>query len=177
MNSVVTFGITVRHMELVSSFFAEMFELRKNGTVKIFQEQNSLVYFGDKKIVTDVKLVNVEELDNLDRFIENTFEYLHYVQPDFMMFNSNIYYLNKNMTKIAGVPNLIVEVWSENNTEYDIYFKKHLYSTGGYEHWYIFQDSNIVECWIGSKKINNQNLTDILVTESGLKFDLRYLAL
>ena len=45
------------------------------------------------------------------------------------------------------------------------------------EHWYIEQDSNTVECYIGEEKIADKSLKDILRTKSGLEFDLRYLAL
>ena len=43
--------------------------------------------------------------------------------------------------------------------------------------WYIMeQDSNEVACYFGRNRIDDQSLTDILVTRDGLKFDLRYLA-
>ena len=54
--------------------------------------------------------------------------------------------------------------------------KHRLYSTGK-EHWYLTQDNNIVECWLGNKQIENQSLTEILKTTQGLEFDLRYLSL
>jgi len=45
------------------------------------------------------------------------------------------------------------------------------------EHWYIEQNSNEIICYLGSSRIENQTLSDILVTRNGLKFDLRYLAI
>ena len=42
---------------------------------------------------------------------------------------------------------------------------------------YIAQDSNKIECYIGKKKISAQYLTDILKTQKGLEFDLRYLVI
>jgi len=38
-------------------------------------------------------------------------------------------------------------------------------------------DSNEVICYIGKNRIDNQNLADVLVTRSGVEFDLRYLAI
>jgi len=56
--------------------------------------------------------------------------------------------------------------------------KKLLYSTSPVtEHWYIEQNSNTVECYFGNNRLENQSLSDILVTRDGLKFDLRYLAI
>jgi len=42
-------------------------------------------------------------------------------------------------------------------------------------HWYIEQDSNKVECYIGSEQLPDQCLTKKLRTQKGLEFDLRYL--
>jgi Uma2 family endonuclease len=95
-----------------------------------------------------------------------------------MIFKDNPYLTNKKQTRTAGQPDLMIEVWSESNTEEDIVFLKHLYSTSPItEHWYIEQDSNKVERYIGKEQLPNQYLTNVLVTQKGLEFDLRYLAI
>jgi Uma2 family endonuclease len=95
-----------------------------------------------------------------------------------MIFKSNLYVENKRQTRTAGQPDLIVEVWSDGNQESERDFKKYLYSTSPLtEHWYIEQHSNEVECYIGKNRIGGQSLKEILVTRSGLKFDLRYLSI
>jgi len=95
-----------------------------------------------------------------------------------MHFSTNKFIINDNETRIAGFPNLIVEVWAKSNSDVDKEFLKYLYSTSDEtEHWYIEQDSNIVECWYGDKRIEDKNLKDILKTKDGIEFDLRYLKL
>ena len=71
-----------------------------------------------------------------------------------------------------------MEIWSENNFDIARNFKKLLYSTSDItEHWYIEQDSNIVECWYGKNRLSDKNLKDILINQDNIEFDLRYLAL
>jgi len=55
---------------------------------------------------------------------------------------------------------------------------QNLYATSSItEHWYIEQDSNHVQCYVGKERISDQNLTVVLITQKGLEFDLRYLAI
>ena len=57
-------------------------------------------------------------------------------------------------------------------------FKMNLYATSDItEHWYIEQDSNIVQCYTGKKRISDQNLKNVLVTQKSIEFDLRYLVI
>jgi Uma2 family endonuclease len=95
-----------------------------------------------------------------------------------MLFKDNPYLKNNKGLRTAGQPDLIIEVWSEGNTDRDKNFKKDLYSSSPItEHWYIEQDSNDVTCYFGTDRIKNQHLSDILVTRGGLQFDLRYLTI
>ena len=103
---------------------------------------------------------------------------LEKVQPDLAFFDKNKYVINKRETKVAGRPDLIVEVWSDGNTEAHKDYKKYLYSTSPItEHWYIEQDSNKVKCYMGNEQLPDQYLTNILKTQNGIEFDLRYLAI
>ena len=80
--------------------------------------------------------------------------------------------------KTAGQPDLVVEVWSDGNTPTDRAFLQKLYASSSItEFWQVEQDSNAVKCSIGEEKLPDQSLTNILKTQKGLEFDLRYLAI
>ena len=104
---------------------------------------------------------------------------IHKVQPDFFMFTyDNPYIKNRSETRIAGRPDLIVEVWSEGNLSLERERKFMLYSSSPVtEHWYIEQDSNDVACFLGKEKLSDQNLLHVLKTHKGLEIDLTHLAL
>jgi len=161
----------------VTTLMNRIFNRIESGELLAFQEQCPLVYFGTKELPAGFKLIDAESIKDAQRFLENITE-LEHVKPDFMLFKNNAYLRNKKQTRTAGQPDLIVEVWSESNTDDDRAFLQNLYATSSItEHWYIEQDSNEVICYSGSNRLENQSLVNILVTRSGLEFDLRYLAI
>ena len=120
----------------------------------------------------------MNKIKDKEYFSKDVITELEYVKPDFMIFKNNSYISNAKQTRTAGQPDLIAEVWSLGNTDDDRAFLQNLYATSDVtEHWYIEQDSNEVICYLGRNRLENQFLTDILVTRGGLQFDLRYLAL
>jgi Uma2 family endonuclease len=152
-------------------------ELEKSQKVLALQEECALVHWGNKRKNDLLKLVNIAEIDDIDKFKKTTINRLDYVMPDFLLFKDNEYLHNEYDTKTAGYPDLIIEVWSDGNDKDERESKLNLYSTSPItEHWYMEQDSNEVICYFGEMKIDNQNLTNVLVTLNGLEFDLRYLA-
>ena len=170
-------GTTHRHNDIITTFSGDILPLKRKKQLIAFQEQCLLVYYGDRELPTGFKLVDVTAISDTERFLDNITE-LQHVKPDFMIFKNNPYLINKRQTRTAGQPDLIVEVWSESNTDDDIGFLKSLYASSPItEHWYIEQDSNIVECYLGKGELPTQYLTDILVTQKGIEFDLRYLAI
>ena len=170
-------GTTHRHNGLVSTLMNRIFNRIENGELLAFQEQCPLVYFGTKELPAGFKLIDVNSITDVRRFLENITE-LEHVKPDFMLFKNNAYLRIKKQTRTAGQPDFIVEVWSESNTDDDKAFLQNLYATSDItEHWYIEQDSNDVGCYLGRNRLENQCLSNILVTRGGLKFDLRYLAI
>ncbi|MCL2096555.1 MAG: Uma2 family endonuclease [Oscillospiraceae bacterium] len=170
-------GTTYRHNDIISTFSGDILPLKRKRELIAFQEQCPLVYYGDRGVSAGFKLVDVTAVVNIESFLDNITE-LQHVKPDFMIFKENPYLTNKKQTRTAGRPDLIIEVWSESNTDEDIIFLKHLYSTSPItEHWYIEQDSNRIECYIGKKRLAEQYLTNVLKTQKGLEFDLRYLSL
>ena len=178
MNNIFEMGTTARHGRLLDFLVRATVELFMKKELINFSESSSLVYYGNKKEVDSCELVNLDEVEDIQKFREDIMGDLNFVTPDYMHFKDNKYIINKKETKVAGYPNLIVEVWSEDNSPKDRAFKKYLYSTSpATEHWYIEQDSNIVECYYGQGKIDDKNLADILVSRDGTEFDLRYLKL
>jgi len=170
-------GTTYRHNDIISTFSGDILPLKRRKELIAFHEQCPLVYYGDRGVSAGFKLVDVTAISNVERFLDNITE-LQHIKPDFMIFKDNPYLTNKKQTRTAGQPDLIIEVWSESNTDEDIIFLKHLYSTSPItEHWYIEQDSNTVECHVGRERLPNQYLANVLVTQKSLKFDLRYLAI
>ena len=170
-------GTSDRHNDIIGSFVGEIYPFRKNREVHVLSENCLLSYFGNKNELM-VELIDVTKIPNIEKFIDLEINDLGCVEPDFMLFQTNPYVKNKNRTRTAGQPDLIIEVWSPGNTFSHREFKKYLYSTSVVtEHWYIEQESNRVECYIGKTQLNDQSLANILITQKDFKFDLRYLSI
>jgi len=177
MNNYNFMSTSLRHNEISSTFMGDVLNIRRSNTAKAYQEEVALIYSGSAKDMEFVKLINVESISDVTDFKTKMDEY-YYVQPDFFIFKDNKQVENKKRTRVAGCPDLIVEIWSANNSEDEKSFKKLLYSSSPTtEHWYIEQDSNKVECYMGGEQFPDQCLTNILRTRKGLEFDLRYLAI
>jgi hypothetical protein len=179
MDNIMPMATTGRHTRLTGTFFGRILDLLEKKEVYVLQEENALVHWGRKAKNDDFKyLVDVSDIEDVDDFLKITINELDYVQPDFLLFKKNKYLHNERETRIAGYPDLIVEVWSRDNSKSEREFKLDLYSSSPItEHWYIEQDSNEVVCYLGRGRIEDQSLNDILVTCGGLEFDLRYLAI
>ena len=166
-----------RHGHLVMGFFPNILELFKNNEVYPLQEEQILVYKG-KRYSGEESLIDVEKIVDMQKFRGIAIEELGTIQPDFLFFKDNAYVQSLNTLKTAGVPDLVVEVWSESNDLEEREFKYRVYSSSGKcEHWYLTQNSNEVECWLGKEKLKTQTLKRILKTSKGVEFDLMYLAL
>jgi len=172
MDIYMPMSTTERHGSLTSTLFARIIDLLARNEARAFDNEHALVHWGTRKEPNSCRLIDITG------FNKNALNELDYVQPDFMLFQKNQFIQNTNKTRVAGYPDLIVEVWSIGNDKYEQEFKKNLYSTGiGIEHWYITQKSNTVICWYDKEKLANQSLKKILRTQNGIEFDLRYLAL
>ena len=177
MGIIMPMSTTGRHNRITGTIFGRILDLLEKKEAYALHEEGALVHWGKKSKNDLIKLVDVKDIDDVEDFTEITINELDYVQPDFFLFMKNPYLHNERETKVAGCPDLIVEVWSKDNTKYDRELKLNLYSTASItEHWYIEQDLNEVICYLGSSRLENQCLSNILVTRDGLKFDLRYLA-
>ena len=169
-------GTTRRHNHILSDIWrditSKLFDLYKQKKIMPVQEQLALCYYGNYNEIDIVKLIDANE------FTSDEINYVNVIYPDFMLFHNNKYLINKEETRYAGKPDLIVEVWSKGNDDYHRRFKTALYSTSDItEHWYIEQHSNDILCMIGKTILPPQNLQQILITQNGLTLDLRHLAL
>ena len=168
---------TDRHNDMISTFVGDVLPLKRKKEIYALQSDCALVHWGEKKEPANLALVNISEISDIAKFKDCTIEYLEYVQPDFMLFKDNPYLKNSKGLRTAGQPDLIVEIWSESNSKTERELKRNLYSTSDItEHWYIEQESNEIECCLGKEQLPYQYLTDVLRTQHGLEFDLRYLA-
>ena len=178
MNVYMPMSTSGRHSRLLMTISSAVIDLLRKKEAYAVQEECALVHWGYKGKSDFKELVKISDIEDTDSFIETTIDELDYVQPDFVLFKNNPCLHNENETRIAGCPDLIVEIWSKGNTKAEREFKLDLYSSSPItEHWYIEQDSNEVACYFGRDRIENQSLIDILATRDGLKFDLRYLAI
>ena len=175
------FSTSKRHNRIVGAIYGNIYntfiELIKKDEINPLIEEAALVHYGRKNRNEILQLIDVESIDR-DSFIDVVIDDLEYVQPDFILFKDNKYVENRRETRIAGQPDLIIEVWSSSNSEIEKQEKFKIYSSSKItEHWYINQDHNIIQCFLGEKRLNDQNLKNVLVTQNGIEFDLRYLAL
>ena len=179
MNEYFQTYSTERHLKLIGTLFGRLLNLIEKNEVTVLHSDGALVHWGDRfKGLSHVELVDIEKIADTAEFIENVLNDLNYVEPDFMMFKNNKYICNKKRNRFAGYPDLIIEIWSEGNYETERNSKLELYSVSNMiEHWYIEQDSDEVACYLGKDKIENQSLSNVLVTRDGIEFDLRYLAI
>jgi len=178
MSIYMPMSTTGRHNRMVMTISSAVIELLRKKEVYALQEECALVHWGYKGKSDFKELIKIADIENKSIFVEETINELDYIQPDFLLFKDNPYLHNENETKVAGCPDLIIEVWSKGNTKAEREFKLELYSSSPVtEHWYIEQDSNEVICYFGKEKTKSQSLKNVLETRGGLKFDLRYLAI
>ena len=176
---------SLRHNKIAQGFIAGAvrFEDKAKTEIAYYSESCALVYA--KNLMNDmpVQLIDAsmesiaKEYGNAETLMQ-AIDALDFVQPDFMMFQKNQFVTNRSEWKIAGQPDFVAEIWSASNTEREIEAKKALYSTGPKtEHWYVYQDGNIIERWLGEERLEDKSLADKLLTKGGIEFDLKKLAL
>ena len=178
---ITNMATTLRHDELASEIRSEIYHRNiskvRNRAIKLTSGEIALVYEGNIN-EEFLWLVDPDTIENTAHFSETVMDELRWVQPDFSMFTDNRYLVNKAGTKIAGRPNLIVEVWSAGNPALERERKFILYSSSPVtEHWYIEQDNNIVSCYLGKERLGDQTLEKVLKTREGMNIDLTHLAL
>ena len=170
-SQILTMGTTVRHMEILDAFtiFSDK-KKQQDPKINTGREQIALVNNFDK-------LIDLSELTELDlRKVINNLGKLKYTYPDFMIFQDNPIIISNNETRYAGIPDLIVEVWSKANSKADREQKLSLYRTNKSELWEIDQDSPIITCWDKNGKMYQQHMNKPVKTPWGEEIDLTKLA-
>ncbi|MCL2015268.1 MAG: Uma2 family endonuclease [Defluviitaleaceae bacterium] len=153
------------------------FDRLVNREIILYRENNALAYRGtfgcfEKYPPFELYNVNAEPLP-LDTLRESG-----YIQPDYMLFQNNKLQQHESTYKMAGCPDLAIEVWSKNSSEEDRTILSKLYATSQItEFWQIEQDSNEIKCSIGKTFLPDQNLKTPLKTQGGLVLDLTSIAL
>ena len=159
-------GATAYHNFILNELGASSLKYRPEYL--IFGDGMRLIMQGDKNKLYEIRLTPYTDYD----FECNLYDY-DYIEPDFMIFRKSDCKLNSRQNRVAGLPALIVEVWSKSNTREARHYKKYLYSTASIiEHWYIEQNSNEIECYLGKNKISPQSLSVPAKTTFGLELDL-----
>lgn len=167
----LTMGNTERHIEILDWFseFANK-EKRKNPRFKSGREQMALVE-------NHGKLIDISRLtEDGRRILGDIIGRLNHTYPDFMIFYNNPVFINNNKTRYAGIPDLIIEVWSLSNTEDEKKLKRDLYRTEKSEFWELDQDSPKIICWNKDGKMYEQHLDKPVKTPWGAQLDLTELA-
>jgi len=167
-DKVKLMSTTARHSMLVVAFAGEMRGRVKSGELECYAETVALVYDEDQKLINVNEITRKEE-DALSRQLTK----MRFVEPDILIFKENVHIMNFQRTRIAGVPDLVIEVWSEDNNEEHRQRKFEIYGSSELtEHWYVDQLSDIIRCYKGKKRLPDQHLKNILKTQCGLEFDL-----
>lgn len=175
--TIFNMSTSKRHANIIGALCTRgnIIKYEQDNKIEVYHDSIALVHYGHRRRDPyRLELVDANAVDNPD-----ILDHLYFIEPDFMIFHKNKCVWNKNETRVAGYPDLVVEVWSTGNTQPDREEKFLIYSNsdGKTEHWYIEQDSNEVKCFIGDKRINSQWLDRVLKTQTGLEFDLTRLAL
>ena len=166
MQHILEMGTSIRHNQLLSKIQSVVLSMFKMNEILSLQENVALCYLGVRREPQGVCLLDIKQ--NID------INDLQIVYPDYMLFHTNKFITNTNKTRVAGYPDLIIEVWSPYNSIEEINFKRTLYSTSPVtEHWYLQQDSNVVNCYLGNTVLSEQSLKNLLETQKGLRIDLR----
>ncbi|MCL2015226.1 MAG: Uma2 family endonuclease [Defluviitaleaceae bacterium] len=144
--------------------------------IQHYTENYALAHQGDKRYPNGFPALELYNV-NAEYINEDVFDLANYVQPDFMLFYENRLQESTTTFKMAGCPDLVVEVWSKSNTKAEREFLFYLYSTSNItEFWQIEQDRNEVITSIGGKFLPTQNLQTPLKTQAGLEIELTSIA-
>ena len=163
----MTMGTTARHMRILDWLSGYSIKQRqKNYKFVYAREQIALIEnYG--------ALIDVSELtDEQRQIVRQSMVRAKYTYPDFMIFKNNPVIINERETRYAGIPDLIIEVWSKANSDEEKEQKRNLYRTKKSEFWEFDQDSPKVVCWDKTGKMYEQFLDKPLITPWGEELDL-----
>lgn len=166
MDHVKLMGTTKRHMKILSYLDKLFIDRSLNEELDYGREQVGLVF-------NDGKLIDLSRLTKEGKkLVVQHMNQLKFIYPDFMVFKDNEKLENKNGTRFAGVPDLIIEVWSPFNSEDEKNEKRDLFRTDKSEFWEIEQDSMRITCWSTSGDKYFQFLDKPVLTPWGESLNL-----
>ena len=156
---IVTMGTTLQHMKILDWFSG--FSLKR-------MQEDPYFYYGREQIALVENygaLIDVAGLtDHQRQTLRESIGQLKYTYPDFMIFKHNPLIISENRTRFAGIPDLIIEVWSKKNSEAEKTQKRQLYCTQKSEFWEFEQDSPKVICWDQAGHMYEQFMDQPLLT-------------
>lgn len=131
-----------------------------------------LVHYNDHFLNGGI-LIDLSEIADQADFVANHIFNYNSVEPDILLFHKNKYIKNETGAYLAGLPDLVVEIWSQMNQPYERTAKQELYASSPItEHWYIEEDSDLVERWLGKKRLPDATTRKKLTTQNGLELDI-----
>ena len=164
--NVKMMGTTKRHMRILSYLDKIFVERALKDELEYAREQVALVQNKDR-------LIDLAEISNSSKqVLKDNINQLKISYPDFMVFKENEVLENKTGTRFAGIPDLIIEVWSPFNSEKEKEEKRKLYITNKSHFWEFEQESMTVTCWDSSGMQYFQSLDRPLTTPWGEALDL-----
>ena len=173
--NVMEMGTLPRHNHIAMSLSYSVFDLFKKKKLYPLQE-NCMLCFQGKRYSGNESLIDTDMIENKEVYIYEYINKLDFVQPDFLFFAKNPFLQNESTSKTIGIPDLVVEIWSESNSVAERDFKKRLYATSDKcEFWEIVQETGKVSAYCGKKFSWEDSLVNVLYTKNGLTFDLRHL--
>jgi len=160
-------GTTRRHMKILDWFSG--FAIKKI-------EKDCNFFYGREQIALVENygaLIDVSKLtDEQRQKVRESMGRLKYTYPDFMIFTTNSLIINYEDTRYAGIPDLIIEVWSKNNSAKEKEQKRSLYRTSKSEFWEFEQNSPKIICWDKGGNMYEQFMDKPLIAPWGEEFDL-----
>jgi len=158
-------------MEILDAF-SEFSNKKKREDPKIKTGREQIALVENKG-----ELVDISKYTELGiQTIKGSMNTMKFTYPDFMMFKDNPVLINESKTRYAGIPDLIIEVWSKSNPKSDRERKRLLYRTFKSELWEIDQDSPVIVCWNKDHQMYEQHMDKLVKTPWGEKLDLTELA-
>ncbi|MCL1986475.1 MAG: Uma2 family endonuclease [Firmicutes bacterium] len=141
---------------------------------KMLGDENvRLTFEGKLKCGGCSELVDISQSHVTEEYIGD----LDYIQPDIFLFDKQPFQTNKSGMNIAGFPDLIIEIWSDGNTQSHRKELHNLYMTSPVsEVWYLNQEDTIIERWYKQQQLPNLDFRNLIQTQDGIEFDLRDLA-
>jgi len=168
---ILTMGTTRRHMKILDVFTAFFVNKQEEEPdLQTAREQIALVENGRELIdLSELTVLGLQEVKNKMGELDHTY-------PDFMIFKENPVLMNNTESRYAGIPDLIIEVWSKTNHESEREQKRALYCTNKSEFWEIEQNSPIINCWNKEGQMYQQQMDAEVKTPWGELINLTSLA-